>query len=367
MRIRIAALFVTLLLTGSVLSGQQAAPPPPFLPHGALPVLDAYLEALRVQLGIPGMSAAVIYDGKIAWEKGYGFENVAARIRATPDTRYMVGDLSGTVAAVLLLQCVEQRRVELDRPVADYGVLTSEPGVTTRQLLSHTFTEGPQEPFFYSAERYGQLSAVMEWCAPQPYRKSVAHRVLNRLAMFDSAPGADWLSPEFQVPEGLFDDAEIERYRRNVQRLAVPYKVVSRTRIEPTVLPPTGMSAATGLVSTVRDLWKLDAALDTQPLTGAPLLLDTTREAAWTPVIGRRGTPVPMGLGWFVQQHRNDKVVWHFGQVPDAYSSLIIKLPAKKITFILLANSDGLSSPYQLQGGDVTRSVFATIFLRLFT
>lgn len=366
MRIRFAALFVALLLTGSALSGQQPTPPP-FLPNGVLPVLDAYLEALRVQLGIPGMSAAIVHDGRIAWEKGYGFENVAARIRATPDTRYMVGDLSGTLAAVLLLQCVEQRRIELDRPVADYGVLTAEPEVTTRQLLSHTFGEGPQEPFVYSAERYGQLSRVMEWCAPQSYRKSVAHRILNRLVMYDSAPGADWLAPGFEVPEGLFDEAEILRYRRNVQRLAVPYKVESRTRVEQTVLPPTGMSAATGLVSTVRDLWKLDAALDAPPLTVAPLLLDETRDAAWTPVIGRRGTPVPMGLGWFVQQHRNDKVVWHFGQVPDAYSSIIIKLPAKKITFILLANSDGLSAPYQLQAGDVTRSVFATIFLRLFT
>ena len=57
--------------------------------------------------------------------------------------------------------------------------------MTARQLLSHTFGEGPQEPFVYNAERFGQLSRVMEWCAPQPYRKSVAHRIINRLAMTD--------------------------------------------------------------------------------------------------------------------------------------------------------------------------------------
>jgi CubicO group peptidase (beta-lactamase class C family) len=360
MRRTLVALSTVLVLTVAATSGQQA--PPPFLPNGALPVLDAYLESLRLQLRIPGMSAAVIHDGRIAWEKGYGFQNVGARVHATPDTPYLVGDMSSTVAAVLLLQCVEQRRIELDRPVRAYGVVTSEPDVTTRQLLSHTFGEGPTEPFVYSPDRYAQLTGVMEWCAPQPYRKSVAHRLVNRLAMQDTVPGTDYLDPALVLPDGLFDASELERYRRTLGRLAVPYRVDNRGRTEQTLLGASGISASTGLVSTVRDLWRLDAALDT-----TVLLLEDTRDHAWTPTVGRRGTPVPMGLGWFVQTHRGERVVWHFGHIPNAYSSLIIKLPAKKVTFILLANSDGLSAPFQLQNGDVTRSLFATVFLRLFT
>jgi hypothetical protein len=76
---------------------------------------------------------------------------------------------------------------------------------------------------------------------------------------------------------------------------------------------------------------------------------------------------MPTGLGWFVQTYRSQQVVWHFGHVPNAYSSLIIKLPAKRLTLILLANSDGLVAPYQLPLGDVTRSIFGNLFLRLFT
>jgi CubicO group peptidase (beta-lactamase class C family) len=363
MRKTLVALSVVVLLASAGPSGQQPAGPI-FLPNGALPVLDAYLEALRVQLGIPGLSAAVLHDGRIAWEKGYGFQNVATRVRATPDTPYQVGDLSGTLAAILLLQCVEHRRLDLDAPIRTYGLPTAatEPDITTRQLLSHTFGEGPNEPFAYNAERYGQLTAVVESCVPQPYRKTVAHRLVNRLAMQDSAPGTDWLDPARVWPEDFWDPAEVERYRRNLTRMAVPYRVDARGRADATVLPRAGISASQGFVSTVRDLAAMDAALDT-----TVLLLEATRTEAWTPVIGRRGTPVPMGLGWFVQQHRADRVVWHFGHVPNAYSSLVIKLPAKKITFILLANSDGLSAPYQLHNGDVTRSHFAAIFLRLFT
>ena len=41
-------------------------------------------------------------------------------------------------------------------------------------------------------------------------------------------------------------------------------------------------------------------------------------------------------------------------------------MPGRDITLILLANSDGLSAPYTLANGDVTASLFAKLFLRLF-
>src|SRR6187399_303476 len=181
-RTRLALMAGILLLAVAGTSGQQA--PPPFNPSG-LPVLETYLEALRQQSGIPGMSATVLRDGVVVWEKGFGFQNVATRLRATPDTPYLVGDMSGTLAAVLLLQCVEQRRLGLDEPFRRLAIGGVEPEATLRQILSHTPPEPAKEPFVYNPERFAELTPVMEWCAPQPYRKSVAHRILNRLAMTD--------------------------------------------------------------------------------------------------------------------------------------------------------------------------------------
>jgi CubicO group peptidase (beta-lactamase class C family) len=111
----------------------------------------------------------------------------------------------------------------------------------------------------------------------------------------------------------------------------------------------------------VRDIARFDNAVDNDLL-----LREETRQAAWAPGTTPQSTALPTGLGWFVQNYKNDQVVWHFGVVPNAYSSLIVKLPARKLTFILLANSDGLVAPVQLDGGDVTKSLFATLFLRLF-
>lgn len=357
-RLVVPAVAALAIAATSITFGQQQ--PSLFTPGGSLPVLDAYLEPLRQQAGIPGMSAAVVSNGVVIWEKGYGFQNLASRERATPDTPYMVGDVSGTLAALLLLQCVEIRRMGLDDPITRFGLTSSEPEVTMRSLLSHAAPAGTKEPFAYNPDRYSQLTALMEWCAPQPYRKSVSHRLLNRLAMRDSVPGTDLADPELSLPEGLYADDELERYRAVLQRMAVPYKTTGRNRADRTELSPVTMTASGGLVSTVRDLAKLDAAID-----GGLMLLPETLAAAWTPASERNGITSPMGLGWFVQTYRGERLVWHFGSVPNAYSSLILKLPQRNITFILLANSDGLSAPFQLPAGDVTRSLFASLFLRL--
>src|SRR5687767_9586829 len=118
------AAFALVALCMPVTSAQQ---PSIFTPGGSLPVLDSYLEALRQQVGIPGMSAIVLKDGVPIWEKGYGFQNPVTRERATPDTPYLVGDMSGTLAAILLLQCVEQRRIGLDDSIERYGLSSPEP------------------------------------------------------------------------------------------------------------------------------------------------------------------------------------------------------------------------------------------------
>lgn len=352
-----AAVVLVLIGAGTLVRAQQ---PALVVPGTTFTILENYLEALRAQAGVPGMSALVAKDDEIVWEKGFGYQNVAARIRPTPDTPYLVGDMSQTVAAVLLLQCVEQRRLTLDLSLRRYGSPDLETEATLRTVLSHTAPPDAGKPFAYSPERFDQLAKVMEYCAPQPYRKSVAHRILDRLAMRDSVPGTDLVDPDLQLPEGLFDPDDLARYRDTLSRMAIPYKVDAKNRATRADFPIATMSAAGGLVSTVRDLQQLDEALDTPDL----LLLQETRDLAWSPVLGRDGSVMPTGLGWFVQSYRGERVVWHFGLVPGAYSSLLIKLPDRGITFILLANSDGLSAPYDLPSGDVTKSLFAQVFLK---
>ena len=125
-------------------------------------------------------------------------------------------------------------------------------------------------------------------------------------------------------------------------------------------LPPSGVNAAYGLASSVRDLAWFDRRLGYGAEDG--LLRAATRQFAWN----RAASDLPSGVGWFQQDYNGTSIVWQFGVVANAYSSLIVKVPDRRLTFILLANSDQLSAPFDMAAGDVNASVFARLFLRIY-
>ena len=88
--------------------------------------------------------------------------------------------------------------------------------------------------------------------------------------------------------------------------------------------------------------------------------------AAWEPVVGRTGHPLPHGIGWFVQTYRGERIVWQFGVGRNASSSMIVSVPGRGLTLVLLANSSGLVQPFALANGDLTVSPFGRVFLALF-
>jgi hypothetical protein len=112
------------------------------------------------------------------------------------------------------------------------------------------------------------------------------------------------------------------------------------------------------MASTVLDLAKYSIALDKNLIVSAE-----SKEKMFTRNISNSGTPLPYGLGWFVQPSSAGKLVWHYGWQPDAYTSLILKVIDKDLTLVLLANSDGLSASFKLGEGNVFNSPFAMSFL----
>ena len=76
---------------------------------------ELYLDALRKQAGIPGLSAAMVQDDRIAWEAGFGYQDLEAGIPVTPDTPFYVADLTSTLSATLVLQCIEEGSTRFDQ------------------------------------------------------------------------------------------------------------------------------------------------------------------------------------------------------------------------------------------------------------
>ena len=63
--------------------------------------------------------------------------------------------------------------------------------------------------------------------------------------------------------------------------------------------------------------------------------------------------------------YKGVRIIWHYG-LWIANSSLIVKVPDRGLTFVVLANSDALSSPYPLGQGKLETSPWARIFLDTF-
>jgi CubicO group peptidase (beta-lactamase class C family) len=323
-----------------------------------LDLFGEYLESLRSQAGIPGLAAAIVAD-RIVWEQAYGRQDISRAISTRTDTPFHVDGLTQLFTSALVLRCAEERRLSLADPVSKFRSDSAEPNATIGHLLSHTSPSGQGLTFSYRPERLEPLWVAVRACTDDSYRENVANW-LNRLAMIDSVPGRDVISlPE--GAEGMPDPDEVDRYTGALGRLAMPYAVDSRRRVFPSSHPSTTLTASTGLIASVRDFAQFDLALR-QGVIVEPSTLDV----AWSAPLGPDGLALSHGLGWFVQYFNGEKVVWQFGVSDNASSALVITLPARGLTLIMMANSDRLVRPFPLAAGDLTVSPFGKLFLSLF-
>lgn len=344
-RIAVSAVFVS-IVAASYASAQQEL---------TLSLFERYLDSLRVQANIPGMSAAIVQNERVVWEAGLGFADVERSVRATATTPYHISGLTEVLSSALLLeQCVETAHAGLDDHIQQRVTTYPESGTTMRDLLAH---RSPTGGFKYDPSRFaGGLTPLAETCVGKgtPFRQALWERVFYRLNMFDSVPAqnVEDASADDRVQ---FDPTDLDRFSTVLRRLAVPYKVTGGSATVNASLAKS-VDAATGAISTVRDLARFDRSLDS-----AELLHRESMATMWSNQYG-----MPTGLGWFVQNYNGEKLYWQFGITPGAYSSLILKVPSRRLTLILLANSDGLNQPFPLENGDVTSSLFARTFLKLF-
>ncbi|HVE65729.1 MAG TPA: serine hydrolase domain-containing protein [Thermoanaerobaculia bacterium] len=332
----------------------------------ALPAPDGYaatLEKLRKAERIPGMSAAVVWDGRVVLKRGFGFANLETRVRATPDTPYNIASVSKPIAAVVALRLVEEGKLDLERLLEtneDFAGFCNEfrsqesifardlrcGELTMRHVLSHTVNGKPGERFSYNPVVYSMGSRPMSAAGGKPFSALVEEFVFRPADMKRSAR----IHRELPLRPDL------------ARALAPPYKVDDKGKVVPSPpLSPQGDGAGGGVVSTVADLAKFDVALD-----AGRLVSPRSREGMITAARSSSGAALPYGLGFFVQEHRGRKLVWHSGWWEKAYSAIYLKLPEERLTLILLANSEGLWWGNPLDKAQIEKSPFVAAFLEHF-
>jgi CubicO group peptidase (beta-lactamase class C family) len=316
-----------------------------------------YLEALRTQARIPGMAVAMVGPDAVNWERVFGQQDVERNIAVRIDTPFELDDTTQAIVAAVALRCASDGLLSLDDPVGKFAPSSPDAGATLRQLLTHT-TAGPGGlTFSYRPERLGPIAAAIARCADSTFRAAMAG-LLDRMAMIDSVPGSDVVS--LVPPAEGFTASILERYSGLLSRLATPYALDGHRRPTPSSYVAPTLTPASGLIASVRDLEQFDLALKKGELR------PEWQALAWTPPTGANGEPLPHAYGWFVQPYNGELIVWQFGVSDNASSSMIIRVPRRGVTLILLANSSGLARPFSLAAGDITVSPFARLFLSIF-
>ncbi|HXI11845.1 MAG TPA: serine hydrolase domain-containing protein [Thermoanaerobaculia bacterium] len=310
--------------------------------------VDAYIAARMSELHLPGLSLAVVRDGRIVKLQGYGSANLELGVPVTVATRFEIGSITKQFTAAAVMMLVEEGKVSLDERISLYFPQLPESWgpITVRHLLTHS--SGIQE--------YLLVENLLEESArPGTSHDAIAELFFARLKS-EFRPGQTWSysnsgyllagniiekvsgKPYFQfLDERIFKPLKMSETRSGEPRTLLPSRAAGyewrEGRFENR--PPLTENAysAGSIVTTPRDLAKWDAAI-----AGGKLLKKTSWEQTLTPLrISGALAPFNYGFGWWVGQYHGRRFMTHGGGTPG-FSSFITRFVDDRITIIVTTN-----------------------------
>ena len=308
--------------------------------------IDDYIALQMRRQRLPGVSIAVVQDGRVVKQQGYGFADLELKVPVTPETVFEIGSITKQFVAAAVMTLVEQGKINLDEPASLY--LSDLPSawreVTVRQLLTHTsgipdFEEilgygayrtpttaqqlisvaaakpidfPPGAQWHYSNTGYYLLGLIIEKVGGVPYVALIEKRILEPAGMTQTRS-----STPSEVIDGRASGYALDEGR-----------IANRDAIQ-----PTAVGGAGDLVSTTGDLVKWNAMLDAQSV-----LATASYAQIWSNQSLADGSPSGYGFGWFVSPVRGHRAQEHSGGTAG-FSSDILRLPDDRVTVIVLTNS----------------------------
>ena len=316
---------------------------------------ESELKRLMQLLDIPGLAVAVVKDGESVFREAYGWADIESKTAMSTSTLVEIASITKTMTSIVIGQLVDEGKISLDDPVVRYPFVNwfnpsrVQPDVTLRHVLSHTSQGSPLgTTYLYQGNRFNFVWGIFGSATPDSFQDALSKRVLQRLEMSDTFP---------QTGTTFTESHRL--------RVATPYRYEKHSGGPiPVEKPPSPeqnqVVPAAGLFSTLDDMTKYVIALQKRPL-----VQPDTWAMLQTPAMTNAQSPLPYAIGWAVQEFSGHKLVWHYGY-GNGNSALIIRVPARKLAYVLLSNSGNVSGSTRWGYGDVNNSPFATAFVRHF-
>jgi CubicO group peptidase (beta-lactamase class C family) len=328
---------------------------------------DKYADAARQEWKVPGMSIAVVQDGKVIMAKGYGVREVGKAAPVDADTLFGAMSTTKAMTAVTMGMLVDEGKISWDDKVIkhlpDFRVadayITSE--LRVRDLFTHNAGMGNADFLWAWTPELSTAEIVkrMQYARPAyPFRGGYTYQnVMYAIAgqVIEKVSGMPWerfVTERLFKPLGMNNTFASLRGSSSYQNRSMAHFVIDGTI---TAIPEDladSIAPAGAVWSNANDIAKwINFMLGNTTVNGKQLLKPATYQALLSPqAIVPPGQFYPTvsltrphwttyGFGWFQHDYRGEMVNFHTGSL-DGRTAIIGLIPDKKMGIYIFGNVD---------------------------
>jgi CubicO group peptidase (beta-lactamase class C family) len=331
-----------------------------------LAAIEQKVEARRKELGIPGMSLAIVKDGEVIFAKGFGYKDFAKQAPATADTQFAIGSVTKAFTAMSVLMSQEEGKLSIDDnpkkylPYFKINDADIDKNITIRDLLTHSSglagtdlawltgkltreeiikvageavpTAKLREKFQYQNVMFAAAGEIVARVQKQSWQKYAFEKILKPLGMTNSTMSVADMQKTKDFSLGYDYNAETKETR------LLPTRALEE-------IAPAG-----AINSSAKDMaqW-IKFILAGGELNGKRLVSEKSFAEWLKPQqkISPDGK-TSYALGWGVTDRKGVKVLQHSGGI-DGFNSFISVIPEKKLGYIMLTNVSESSLGNEMQ------------------
>ena len=316
-----------------------------------MPPLDVLINGVYSSLdgkAASGIAVLVSKDGKVLYEKGFGYADIEKKELIAPNTKFRIGSITKQFTASAILKLQEEGKIsvtdKLSKFLPDFPRADE---ITIHQLLTHisgihSYTSKPE--FINKVTSPITEEELITFFKNDPYDFNPGEKWLyNNSAYFilghiigkvAGKPYGEYLKETFFDPLGMTSTG-IHSSKLNLQKEAKGYNKENGQYKLATDWDMSWAGGAGAIYSTVGDLFKWNEAL-----YNGKVLQEKSLNSALTPVVlssGKKPDNVNYAYGLELHDYRGQDVIEHGGGV-NGFISQLARYPKDNITVALLTN-----------------------------
>ncbi len=317
--------------------------------------IEAAISKFMTSTHVPGLSAAVVEDGRFAWAEGFGMADLENNVPASEHTLYRLASISKSLTATAAMQLFERGQLDLDAPVQKYcPSFPQKPWpITTRQVMGHLagirhYRSGSQDdPEVGNTKHFEkQIEAGLNFFKQDPLLSPPGtqfhystHGFTLVGCVIEGASGSryvDFLRQNVFLPAGMAETQFDDRFAIIAYRTRFYDKTESGVVRNADFLDSSYKIPGGGWLSSAEDMARFEVAMVDDKLIRRP-----TRNLMWTPLQPTDGSMDNYALGWGSGIENGTQGVGHTGGQQGTSTAFLIA-PEQRAGVVVLTNMEGV-------------------------